>query len=181
MVSEEEEEEAAIAFSNQTQTGDKATLTVGAFNTDYNFRQSFCDRYNSLYNETSYILSKKNNSVDGDEHFDDFGVKDASNPSSSSAASPSSSEGEAEAEEEAITIANVLSGTNINLIIADDGVHLNYNEERGGRIDTTVPGLHAGILDSIAAKSNFTWRDSFGIFYYDEITDRNESFTTFLD
>jgi len=149
---------AAVVVAEEAVAADEATLTIDAFDTEYNFRQSFCDRYALLYDDTSYLsMLASNSTTNGSE-----------------------AEEEEAAEEDALltTIENVLSGTQLNLIIADDSVHFNYEEESG--INTTVPGLHADILDYIAEQSNFTWRKSFGISYYADIQ-APETFTTFLD
>ena len=129
---------------------DQATLTLDVYDTEHNYRQSFCDRYALLYNDTSYLAALITN-----------------------AAATAASEADTET-----TIANVLSGTHLNLIIADNNIHFKYEEGMG--INTTVPGLHADILDYMAEQSNFTWRDSFGVMYAKDIKPPND-FTTYLD
>ena len=145
-----------VVNADESEAADQATLTLEVYDTEHNFRQSFCDRYALLYNDTSY-LAWLGNTV-----------------------ATSTADAETDAAGDAIktTIANVLSGTNLNLIVADDTIHFNYEEGIG--INTTVPGLHADILDYMAEQSNFTWRESFGIMYGTDIQDPN-TFTTYLD
>lgn len=56
-----------------------------------------------------------------------------------------------------------LQGLQLNVAIGSyEGSYFNYLEETG--IDTDYPGLAAVILDELAHRGGFTWRDSFGVY-----------------
>ena len=120
--------------------GEKATLTIPAFSTDDNFRQSFCDRYDRIHDDDTRINSHPNITL----------------------------------------LQNVLSGTQLNVLLNSESDYFNYDAREGIHDQKNLPGIHADILDYIAAASNFTWRESFGLFYYQDIT-ANETFTDLLE
>uniref|UniRef100_A0A7S4AT62 Ionotropic glutamate receptor C-terminal domain-containing protein n=1 Tax=Pseudo-nitzschia australis TaxID=44445 RepID=A0A7S4AT62_9STRA len=64
-----------------------------------------------------------------------------------------------------ITVGNALSGAHLNVALKPDK-YFRYNDTDG--INSEYPGIHARILDRIAEQGNFTWRDSFGIFTYEQ-------------
>ena len=75
-----------------------------------------------------------------------------------------------------ISLRNALSGTelSVSLLLND---YFRYTDEEG--IDPAYPGINAQILDYIAEKANFTWRNSFGILAYDQMG--NGTFTELLE
>ena len=136
----EEEEVGGRPRSLMGRGGEKATLTIPAFSTDDNFRQSFCDRYDRIHDDDTRINSHPNITL----------------------------------------LQNVLSGTQLNVLLNSESDYFNYDAREGIHDRENLPGIHADILDYIAAASNFTWRESFGLFYYQDIT-ANETFTDLLE
>ena len=133
-----------------------ATLTVGAFNTEYNFRQSFCDRFDLLLrNDTAATTTLSSNDNDR---------KNNGTNNNNTATEP-------------ITIQNVLSGAHINVLLSADNNDFNQDAVTG--IDPIIPGIHAEILDYIAEQSNFTWRTTYGLYSYQEVT-ANTTWTDLL-
>ncbi|CAB9526098.1 receptor subunit 1 [Seminavis robusta] len=62
-----------------------------------------------------------------------------------------------------IELKDALSGLSLNPVFTHDihGVASKYSLETG--IDTTNPGILIELLDAVAQRANFTWRDSFAI------------------
>lgn len=58
---------------------------------------------------------------------------------------------------------DALSGLQLNTVMANyKGAYFNYDPNTG--IDWEYPGLQAVIMDELANRGKFTWRDSFGVF-----------------
>ena len=76
-----------------------------------------------------------------------------------------------------ITVGNALNGVRLNVALKPDK-YFRYNDTDG--INPDYPGIHARILDRIAEQGNFTWRDSFGIFTYEQ-KGPNRSITELLN
>lgn len=75
-------------------------------------------------------------------------------------------------------VRNALSGTEIHVFVFSEK-YFQYNEATGIEDDAGYPGIHAQILDYMAERGNFTWRNSFGVWSTDEFgTDRG--WTEFL-
>lgn len=74
---------------------------------------------------------------------------------------------------------NALSGMKLHPVIQYGGgfPYFNYDKETG--IDPDNPGLVAEMLDFIAEKANFTWRDSFGVYTGDD-KGENKTWTQML-
>ena len=62
-----------------------------------------------------------------------------------------------------LNASEALNGQDLNVIFYTHSTQglVNYDEETG--IDPYDPGLYANILDHIAKRANFTWRNSFGL------------------
>lgn len=62
-----------------------------------------------------------------------------------------------------MTLPDALEGMQLNVIVgAYGGAYFNYDDEKG--IDPQYAGLAATILDELARRGKFTWRDSFAIY-----------------
>ena len=62
-------------------------------------------------------------------------------------------------------IENALSGKQLNVVLQYGKIgfpYFNYTDEDG--IDPDHPGIVAELLDYVAERGNFTWRDSFGVY-----------------
>lgn len=78
-----------------------------------------------------------------------------------------------------MNIKNALAGLQLNVLMgAYNGSYFNYDDENG--IDPTYPGIAAIIMDELAQRAGFTWRDSFGIFTDPKGADYNETWTDVL-
>ena len=73
-------------------------------------------------------------------------------------------------ENPAISIATALRGRELRPSIVP-GPYFRYDDVNG--IDPTYPGIHARMLDYIAARGNFTWRGSFGVWTREEKGNRS--------
>ena len=79
-------------------------------------------------------------------------------------------------ENKELELKDALNGLQLNILMADyTGAFFNYDPERG--IDDLNPGLQAVLMDELARRAGFTWRDSFGIF----VDPTNETWTELLD
>ncbi|CAB9531626.1 expressed unknown protein [Seminavis robusta] len=62
-----------------------------------------------------------------------------------------------------VQLRHALEGLQLHVGIGDyPGAYFNYDPEKG--IDETEPGLFSEILDEMAKRGGFTWRNSFGIY-----------------
>mmetsp|Transcript_26314 Transcript_26314/g.47734 ORF Transcript_26314/g.47734 Transcript_26314/m.47734 type:complete len:590 (-) Transcript_26314:78-1847(-) len=59
------------------------------------------------------------------------------------------------------SLGNALEGLNLNTFLAADGRYFSLDES--GAIDALAPGLIADLMDGLASRGRFTWRNSFGI------------------
>lgn len=76
-----------------------------------------------------------------------------------------------------IELKDALDGVEIRpLVGAYDGAFFNYDPENG--IDREYPGLAATIMDELARRGKFTWRNSFGVYY--NPSDYNHSWSAVL-
>lgn len=70
-----------------------------------------------------------------------------------------------------------LQGLNLNVVFGSyEGSFFNYDEVTG--IDSTDPGLVAVLMDELARRAGFSWRDSFGI--YQDATELNTTWSELL-
>ena len=69
-----------------------------------------------------------------------------------------------------------LEGLKLNVALgAYDGSFFNYDAEKG--IDPYNPGIAAELMDELADRGGFTWRDTFGVYY---LPAQNTSWTDLL-
>lgn len=78
-----------------------------------------------------------------------------------------------------IEIKDALEGVKLRAIMgAYNGAYFNYDLEKG--INPDNPGLVAVLMDELARRGKFTWRDSFGIFTDPGLPPYNETWTDVL-
>lgn len=70
------------------------------------------------------------------------------------------------------SLKDALSGSKLSVLIEPDD-YFRYDNETG--IDPEYPGINALVLDYMAEKGNFTWRDSFGLTSWDLYESSNMS------
>ena len=68
----------------------------------------------------------------------------------------------------AVNLTNALSGTKIHPVIQYGPGFKYFNYTPEGGIDPEYPGIVANILDYVAERANFTWRDSFAVYSSDD-------------
>ena len=71
---------------------------------------------------------------------------------------------------------DLLRNLTLNTVLFTDAEFFNYDDEEG--IDFTTPGLEAELMDQLALRAGFKWRNSFGIMPNPETW--NETFTELL-
>lgn len=77
-----------------------------------------------------------------------------------------------------VALQDALEGMQLHVVVGNWGDdYFNYDEERG--IDPNYPGLQALILDELARRGRFTWRDSFGT--YGDPASFNSTWTELLE
>ncbi len=75
-------------------------------------------------------------------------------------------------------VKDALRGLQLSTLLGNySGAYLNYNDETG--IDPINPGMVAVLLDDLAERAGFTWRDSFGL-YMDPRPEYNETWSGYL-
>jgi len=69
-----------------------------------------------------------------------------------------------------IEVRKALSGEELSILL-HPGLYFRYDSATG--IDSGYPGVHAKVLDYMAERGNFTWRNSFGVFSRQELGDHD--------
>lgn len=69
-----------------------------------------------------------------------------------------------------IEVRKALSGEELSILL-HPGLYFRHDSVNG--IDPFYPGVHARVLDYMAEKGNFTWRNSFGVFSRQELGDHD--------
>lgn len=78
-----------------------------------------------------------------------------------------------------MNVKDALRGMKLNVVLgAYDGSYFNYDDETG--IDPVYPGIVGVIMDELALRAGFTWRDSFGIYDTPAGAEFNETWTDLL-
>ena len=78
-----------------------------------------------------------------------------------------------------IELKDALEGMKLHVLMGNyQGAYFNYDDEFG--INPTNPGIAADIMDELARRGKFTWRDTFGVFYDPAGSSYNESWTDLL-
>ena len=135
---------------------EKATLTSGAFNTDGpSARQDFCPVYRAMVEGSVHPIID----MPFDETSEEGGINNNNNNNTYYNTTLHH-----------IEIPSALSGKQLTVSLVP-GPYFRYDDVTG--IDPVFPGVHALILDHIAERGNFTWRDSFGIWTREEKGDRS--------
>lgn len=65
-----------------------------------------------------------------------------------------------------IEVRKALSGEELSILL-HPGLYFRYDSATG--IDSGYPGVHARVLDYMAERGNFTWRNTFGVFSRQEL------------